>query len=363
METADLVVDGIVGLSGHGGLRDDAAAVVDRVRAPIVAVDLPSGVDADTGTVGTPAVLAAVTVALGELKAAHLLAPLQCGRVEVVDIGLPLAGSAVAAWDRSDVAAAWPVPGPEDDKYSQGVVGIAAGSATYPGAAVLCSGAATAATSGMVRYAGTAKDAVLARWPEVVAVDELADAGRVQAWVVGPGIGTDDAGRELLGDVLATDVPVLVDADAITLVSREPGLVSDRDAPVLLTPHAGEFARLTGSAPGEDRVADVRAAAARLGATVLLKGRTTVVADPDGAVVVNDAGSSWSSTAGSGDLLSGILGALLAGGLPPSSAAAAATHVHVLAAELAARGAPVSASTVLEHLRPAIRLVLTGAAG
>lgn len=362
LAAAELVVDGITGLSGRGGLRLEAAALLPALTAPVVAVDLPSGVDADTGVLGEPCVRADVTVALGELQPAHLLAAAACGRVEVVEIGLALGAARVRAWDRADVAAAWPVPGPDDDKYSQGVVGVAAGSATYPGAAVLCSGAATAATSGMVRYAGTAASAVLARWPEVVATEAFGDAGRVQAWVVGPGTGTDDAGRALLDEALATDVPLLLDADATTLLAREPDLLAGRAAPVLLTPHAGEFARLTGAAPGLDRVADVRAAAARLGATVLLKGRVTVVADPAGEVVVADAGSSWSSTAGSGDLLSGVLGALLAAGLRPLDAAAAGSHVHALAAALAARGAPVSASAVLAHLRPAVRLVRTGSA-
>ena len=362
LATADLVVDGIVGLSGRGGLREGPAAVAALVRAPVVAVDLPSGVDADTGEVGEPALRADVTVALGELKNVHLLAPLWCGRVELVDLGLPLAESRVRSWEPADVAAAWPVPGPEDDKYSQGVVGVAAGSATYPGAAVLCSGAATAATSGMVRYAGTAKDAVLARWPEVVATEHVEDAGRVQAWVVGPGTGTGEDGHALVARVLDAGVPCLLDADATTVLAADPSLLEGHEHPVLLTPHAGEFARLTGSEPGADRLRAVRDAAARLGATVLLKGRTTVVADPDGEVVVNDAGSSWSSTAGSGDLLSGVLGALLAAGLTPLDAAAAGTHVHTLAAALAARGAPVSASTVLAHLRPAVRLDRTGSA-
>ncbi|GAB2929880.1 bifunctional ADP-dependent NAD(P)H-hydrate dehydratase/NAD(P)H-hydrate epimerase [Rhodococcus aerolatus] len=359
---ADLVVDGVVGLSGRGGLREGPAAVAALVDAPVVAVDLPSGVDADSGAVGEPALRADVTVALGELKNVHLLAPVWCGRVEVVDLHLPLGPSRVTAWDRADVAAAWPVPGPEDDKYSQGVVGVAAGSATYPGAAVLCTGAATAATSGMVRYAGTAKDAVLAHRPEVVATEHVEDAGRVQAWVAGPGIGTDDEALGLVRHVLGAGVPCLLDADATTVLAHHPDLLDGHDHPVLLTPHAEEFARLTGAEPGDDRLTAVRRAADALGATVLLKGRATVVAEPGGRAVVNDAGSSWSSTAGSGDLLSGVLGALLAAGLTPLDAAAAGTHVHALAAALAARGAPVSASTVLAHLRPAVRLVRTGSA-
>lgn len=363
LERADLVIDGIVGLSAHGPLRPAAAALVAAVRAPVLSVDSPSGVDPDTGAVDGAAVRAAATVTFGGLKPVHLLATGRCGRVVVVPMPFALGGSGsstadLGALEPADVAALWPVPGPEDDKYTQGVVGVVAGSATYPGAAVLCTGAAVTATSGMVRYAGTGRDAVLARFPEVVAVADVADAGRVQAWAAGPGLGTDDHACEVLRHLLGQDVPVLLDADAITVVAQHRELL-ERDAPTLLTPHAGEFARLTGSEPGADRVGSVRAAARELGVTVLLKGRTTIVADPGGHVLVNAASSSWVSTAGAGDLLSGIVGALLAAGVPPLRAGAAGAAVHERAAELAAVragvGAPVSASAVLAHLREAIR--------
>ena len=355
LREADLVVDGIVGLSARGGLRPDAAALVSAVRAPIIAVDLPSGVDPDTGTATDTAVRAAVTVAFGAYKPVHLLAPAHCGRVELVPLGLPLDGSELRAMERPDVGALWPIPGPADDKYTQGVVGVAAGSAQYPGAAVLCTGAAVAATAGMVRYAGSGNDAVLARWPEVVAVDDIADTGRVQAWVVGPGLGTGEACAAALKHALAAEVPVLIDADAITTLAQQPDLIDPPHGPLLLTPHAGEFARLTGQEPGADRVAAVRAAARRFDATVLLKGHTTVIASPDGAVQVNTAAGAWAATAGSGDVLSGMLGALLAAGLDPLRAAAVGAHGHALAAELAAAGAPTSASELIEHLPQAIR--------
>jgi hydroxyethylthiazole kinase-like uncharacterized protein yjeF len=357
---ADLVVDGIVGLSARGPLRPAAAALVDQVRSPVVAVDSPSGVDPDTGVSDGPAVSAAVTVTFGGLKPVHLLNAGACGRTVVVDMPFALPPARLGALSRTDVGALWPVPGAADDKYTQGVVGVVAGSATYPGAAVLCTGAAVTSTSGMVRYAGSGREAVLARFPEVVAVDEVADAGRVQAWVAGPGLGTGAHALGVLRHVLDSDVPVLLDADAITVVGEHPELL-ERPAPTLLTPHAGEFARLTGSAPTADRVASVRAASAELGVTLLLKGATTIVADRDGRVLVNPATTSWVSTAGAGDLLSGLVGALLAAGLDPLHAAAAGAHVHVLAAELAAvsagTGAPVSASPVLEHLRAAVRTV------
>ncbi len=185
----DLVIDGVVGISGSGPLRPAAAQVFAAVQAaaiPVVAVDIPSGIDVATGAITGPAVHAALTVTFGGLKPVHALA--DCGRVVLVDIGLDLAHTDVLGFEATDVAARWPVPGPRDDKYTQGVTGVLAGSSTYPGAAVLCTGAAVAATSGMVRYAGTAHAEVLAHWPEVIASPTPAAAGRVQAWVVGPGL-------------------------------------------------------------------------------------------------------------------------------------------------------------------------------
>lgn len=360
--TPDLVVDGIVGISGRGSLRPAAAALVEQVRVPIVAVDLPSGVDANTGGVDGPAVTAAVTVTFGALKPVHGLASQRCGRVELIDIGLDLGAPDFEAFEPAEVGALWPIPGPRDDKYSQGVVGVIAGSAQYPGAGVLCTGAAVAATSGLVRYAGHGGAEVLARFPEVIVSNSFADAGRVQAWVVGPGMGTDAAAATVLGAVLATDVPVVVDADGLTLLAANRDLVHNRTAPTLLTPHAGEFARLAGREVGVDRVGATRALASDLGVSVLLKGHTTVISNPDGRVVVNDAGGSWASTAGSGDVLSGIVGALLAAGLGPLEAAAVGARAHSLAANLAAgggfadaTGAPISSSPLLKSVRDAVR--------
>lgn len=356
-EDCDLVVDGVVGISGSGPLRPGAAEIFAAVDAPIVAVDLPSGVDVHTGAADGPHVHAAVTVTFGGLKPVHALA--NCGRVELVDIGLTLPVTAIRGFEAADVAARWPVPGARDDKYSQGVTGVLAGSATYPGAAILSTGAAVAATSGMVRYAGTAAAQVVDHWPEVVATPTANAAGRVQAWVVGPGIGIDEAGAGALIFALETDLPVVVDADGLTILAAHPDLVTGRRAPTVLTPHAGEFARLAGHSPGDDRVAATRRLAERFGATVLLKGNVTVIAQPDGATYLNPAGQSWAATAGSGDVLSGVIGALLAAGLPSGEAAAMAAFVHARAAELSAaepgpRPAPTSASGILQHLRASI---------
>jgi ADP-dependent NAD(P)H-hydrate dehydratase / NAD(P)H-hydrate epimerase len=356
----DLVIDGVVGISGSGPLRPDAAGVFNAVDAeaiPVVAVDIPSGIDGATGAITGPAVHAALTVTFGGLKPAHALA--DCGRVQLVDIGLDLPQTGVLGFEAADVAARWPMPGPRDEKYSQGVTGVMAGSSTYPGAAVLCTGAAVAATSGMVRYAGSGHGDVLAHWPEVIASPTPAAAGRVQAWVVGPGLGTDETGSAALWFALQTDVPVLVDADALTILAAHPDLLASRRAPTLLTPHAGEFARLAGAPPGDDRIGATRKLADAFGATVLLKGNVTVIADPGGAVYLNPAGQSWAATAGSGDLLSGMIGALLAAGLPTAEAAAAGAFVHARAAALSAADpgpgdAPTSASRIVGHIRAAI---------
>jgi ADP-dependent NAD(P)H-hydrate dehydratase / NAD(P)H-hydrate epimerase len=356
----DLIIDGVVGISGSGALRPDAAEVfeaVDVKAIPVVAVDIPSGIDVATGAMTGPAVHAALTVTFGGLKPVHALA--DCGRVRLIDIGLELPETDLLGFDAADVAARWPVPGPHDDKYTQGVTGVMAGSSTYPGAAVLCTGAAVAATSGMVRYAGSAHSEVLAHWPEVIASPTPAAAGRVQAWVVGPGLGTDETGAAALWFALGTDLPVLVDADGLTILAAHPDMVSGRRAPTLLTPHAGEFARLAGAPPGDDRVGATRKLADALGVTVLLKGNVTVIAEPGGPVYLNPAGQSWAATAGSGDVLSGMIGALLAAGLPAAEAAAAAAFVHARAAALSAADpgpgeAPTSASRIVPHIRAAL---------
>ncbi|BBX35162.1 carbohydrate kinase [Mycolicibacterium mageritense DSM 44476 = CIP 104973] len=355
--TTDLVIDGVVGISGRGPLRANAAAVFESSAAPVVAVDIPSGVDVHTGTADGPHVHAALTVTFGGLKPVHALG--ECGRVELVDIGLDLPPTDLLGFDAADVRARWPVPGPHDDKYTQGVTGVLSGSATYPGAAVLSTGAAVAATSGMVRYAGSAAQQVLSHWPEVIASHDAESAGRVQAWVVGPGLGTDETAAEALRFALGTDLPVLVDADALTLLAADPDLVAERSAPTVLTPHAGEYQRVAGEPVGDDRVSAARGLAARLGVTVLLKGNVTVIAEPGGTAYLNPAGQSWAATAGSGDVLSGVIGALLAAGLPPGEAAAAGAFVHARAANLSAadpgpRPAPTSASRILAHVRNAI---------
>jgi hydroxyethylthiazole kinase-like uncharacterized protein yjeF len=363
---AELVLDGIVGIGGRGGLAGtaaDLAGAAARARLDtatlVVAVDVPSGLDASTGEAGEVAVQADATVTFGALKTGLLVGagPDHAGEVRLVDIGLgpALSTPRTRVLEDGDVRGALPVPGTADDKYSRGVVGIAAGSQLYAGAGVLCTGAALTGGAGMVRYLGLAPDGIRARYPEVVVHDRHSGTRpgdvQVQAWVVGPGIGTDDEATSLLTDVLHTDVPVIVDADAITLVARAPELVRRREAPTVLTPHDREFARIA-DGPGPDRLAAVRAAAADLDATVLLKGNATVVADAGGQAYVNPTGTPWLGTAGSGDVLSGLIGALLAGGLDASLAAAVGAYLHGVAGQQAAASGPPTAVDVLNALRP-----------
>ena len=308
---ADLILDGLLGIGGRGGLREPQASLAGlaaRSPAVVVAVDLPSGVDADTGEVEGSAIQADVTVTFGTLKPGLLIDPgaRHAGVVELIDIGLGpyLDAPDAIAMQAPDVGALLPQPGGDSDKYRRGVVGIVAGSERFTGAAALAVGGAIRGGAGMVRLVSAAPAVAVVRllWPESVitvtgqdipAGEDVHAAGRVQAWVVGPGMGTDDQARERLAAVLASDVPVLVDADGLTLLAARKDLLA-RDAPTLLTPHAGELGRLLGADPADvesRRLEHARKAAASLGATVLLKGSTTVIATPDGRSAASQGGA------------------------------------------------------------------------
>jgi hydroxyethylthiazole kinase-like uncharacterized protein yjeF len=358
---ADLVVDGMLGIGGTGGLRPAAAALSTAAAEGAgitVAVDVPSGIDASTGAVDGVAFPAMHTVTFGAVKLGLVVGEgrAHAGQVHLIDIGLDphLPPATARQLADADAAARLPPPTAGDDKYSQGVVGIVAGSATYPGAGVLCTGAALRTRPGLVRYAGTAGDGVRAAWPEAIVTDgRPGEAGRVQAWVVGPGMGTDEAARSVLAEVLATDLPVVVDADALTLLAEHPSLVRDRGAPTLLTPHDREFARF-GREVGADRVAAARGLAADLGCAVLLKGDATVVADAAGSAFVNGTGTPWLATAGTGDVLSGIAGAVLASGPTAVESGAVAAHVHGRTGQLAAQRGPLLAGDLVRRLPEAV---------
>lgn len=326
----DLVVDAAYG-TGLG--RPFEAPTVD---APVLAVDLPSGLDGLTGeALGRP--LSAVrTVTFAALKPGLLFGdgPALAGRVEVVDLGLDVSGATVHLLEDADVAALVPAR-PADAHKWQSACWVVAGSPGMEGAAGLAATAALRAGSGYVRL--TAPDPVDGVPVEVVRIDEVPadpdDVARFAALVVGPGLGTGPDAAATVDAVLAAATaagrPVVVDGDGLTALS---GQGADRGVPLpdgtVLTPHDGEFARLAGGPPGPDRLAAARSLAAARGAVVLLKGPTTVVAAPDGRVLLAAAGDARLATAGSGDVLSGIIGAFLARGAGPLEAAAAAAHVH-----------------------------------
>jgi len=365
---ADLLVDGIAGIGGRGGLRPALAGLPSAAAGgpAVVAVDLPSGLDADTGAVEGAVLPADVTVTFGTAKPCHLLAPAAglCGRLVVVDLGtrgeLPV--PAVERVEPADVARDWRRPGPGDDKYSRGVVGVVAGGPDYTGAAVLAVEAAVRAGAGMVRYLGPEHptEIVRQRRPEVVA-----GAGRVQAWVLGPGVSPDDPEQGArIRDALASGQPAVVDAGALSGLPPQLGPLH------VLTPHAGELSRLLGSlghdvdraAVEADPLAAGRVVAAATGATVLVKGSVTTVVSAAGRVATAASAPPWLGTAGAGDVLAGILGTALASRADDLAAdpdlavdvAAAAAVLHGWAATLAAAGGPLAALDVADAVPAAL---------
>ncbi|WP_432486770.1 NAD(P)H-hydrate epimerase [Kineococcus sp. SYSU DK018] len=369
---ADLLIDGVTGIGGRGGLRAPLDALPAALAGAgddgpvVVAVDVPSGLDADRGAVEGDVLAADVTVTFGTAKPAHLLAPAsaRCGRVVVADIGVreQLPAPAVRRVEPADVAARWRRPGPGDDKYSRGVVGVVAGGPDYTGAALLAVDAAVRAGAGMVRYLGPEHPAELVRHhrPEAVV-----GPGRVQAWVLGPGVSPDDAEQQArVREALASGEPAVVDAGALA------GLPEGLGPQHVLTPHAGELSRLLGAlgedvpraAVEADPLPHARRAAVATGATVLLKGAVTTVAGPDGRVLTAASAPAWLATAGAGDVLAGVLGAALAAraddlAQDPALAAEVAADAAVLhgwAAELASAGGPLSALDVAEAVPAAL---------
>ncbi|UQN29846.1 NAD(P)H-hydrate epimerase [Brachybacterium kimchii] len=392
-----LVLDAITGIGGRPELSPALRELLDAVRgldAPVLAVDVPSGIDATTGAADPGALAARETVTFGAVKTGLLLpggADL-AGTVHLVDIGLGPhlpARPALERLETADAAALWPTPGRGDDKYSRGVVEIAAGSETYPGAAVLSVSGAARTGAGMVRLDAprSVLDLVLARRPEVVGGE-----GKHQARVVGSGVPEDDPRLARALDDLRTGhrphertrLPGVVDAGALAAVGTDDrgrggdgngdregdgaGALDGFHPGVVLTPHAGEAARLARSLridPERPAPELARALAEATGATVLLKGAVTIIApsDPSEPLLSQDDATSQLATAGAGDVLGGVLGALLAAGLPGPRAAALAALVHGRAARDAALGgtAPIAALDVAEHVPRAVATILAGA--
>jgi len=332
----DLVIDAAYGT----GFRGEYRAPMAPDAVPVLAVDIPSGLDGDTGEAGEEAVRADATVTFAAYKPGLLLGegPDRAGRVEVVDIGLDT--SSASAWlvDDSDVAALVPPRPREAHKWQTGV-GVIAGSPGMLGAAQLCSRAAMRSGAGMVRLgvpgAGPADlpvgETVSRGLPaQDWAAEALEWTERCKAVVVGPGLGRDDATVAAARQLIArAPVPLVVDADGLFALggSAANGL-KGRSAPTVLTPHAGEFSGLAGGPPNADRLRSVRDLAERVGAVVLLKGSTTVVAEPEGPVLLSASGGPWLATAGTGDVLSGVIGALLARGVDALESAGLGAHIH-----------------------------------
>ncbi len=401
---ADVVIDGLLGIGGRPGLMDSAARIVTALdpRVPVIAVDVPSGINPETGAVAGVHVDADLTLTFGTAKPGLLLPPASqaAGRLEIADIGLEsayLGNPAVQRLSAREVAALWPVPRASDDKYSRGVVGVVAGGLVYSGAAVLATGAALRTGAGMVRYVGpdAVTRSVLQHWPEVVP-----GSGRVNTWVLGPGVDpdSDDEQGEAILAALRGTAPCVVDAGGIAVFTK--ALVEAREqagtsrqtdaepnsgtaqagspatlaaaagvtAPLLLTPHAGELTRLLEALAERRRVTreavlsapleHARLAAELTGATVLLKGAVTLIVESSGVVRSQAEAPPWLATAGAGDVLSGITGALLASGLTPFEAASSAAWLHGSAATAASQGGPISAEDVLGAVPATVRRLL-----
>jgi ADP-dependent NAD(P)H-hydrate dehydratase / NAD(P)H-hydrate epimerase len=344
----DLVVDGAYG-TGFKGRYD---APVPPAGTPVLAIDIPSGVDADTGEASGTAVRADRTVTFAALKPGLLMGdgPGCSGEVEVTDIGITFPTPAAMVVEDADLSSL-PRRARDGNKWNH-AVGIAAGSPGMEGAAILSSRGAMAGGAGMVRLGSPGDPA--AGWPvEAVrmhlpgqgwAGPFLEAAGKCRAVVIGPGLGTDAGTAEDIRTVVAdAPVPAVIDADALTALGDAAAartLLDTRSAPSILTPHDGEYARIVGGPPGPDRLAAARGLAEATGAVVLLKGPLTAVASPGGMVpdvLLSAAGVPALATAGSGDVLSGIIGAFCARGEPAHRAAALAAHVHGRAASLGHR--------------------------
>jgi hydroxyethylthiazole kinase-like uncharacterized protein yjeF len=341
---AGLVVDAVFGAGLSKPVEGQAAELLAAVRAPLLAVDVPSGLDGATGAVRGFAPPAALTVTFFRRKPGHLLLPGRelCGEVVLADIGLPAAvleRVAPRAWRNGPALWRLPRPGAASHKYERGHVAVAAG-AGLTGAARLVAAAARRVGAGLLTVAApdAATAAVLRGGEPGVMVSEdrgaLLGDPRIGAWVLGPGLAPDATTLAMLRETVAAGRRVVADAGALRAAAGAPDALAGC---AVLTPHAGEFAAVFGP-PGEDRMAAARRAAAVTGAAVLLKGADTVVAAPDGRVAINDNAPPWLATGGTGDVLAGFIAGLLAQGMAPFDAACAGAWLHGEAARRAGPG-------------------------
>jgi NAD(P)H-hydrate epimerase len=391
LSECDGVLDALFGTGLTRGLEGTAARAVAAMNAcgkPIVAADVPSGLAADRGQPPGPAARASITVAFAAPKPCHVLAPASgfCGRVVVADIGIArpiLTRRAARLWlaEADDVAALLPARPRDSHKADFGRLAVIAGSRGKAGAAILAARGALRGGAGLVTVfaAESLTDLVTAALPEAMTfglpetrgcLDERAAPALLRALrtfdaaVVGPGLSTSPGLVRLLQALLAgSRIPLVLDADALNAFAGNPRALAPHRGPVVLTPHPGEAGRLLGIPPGKiqaDRLGAARAIARRSRAICVLKGSHTLIAAPDGQTIVNPTGSPLLSTAGSGDVLAGLIGALLAGGLAPRDAAMAGVWLHGAAADaLAPRfgDAGLLAHEVADSI-PAARLAL-----
>lgn len=359
----DGVVDALFGTGLSRALEGEAARAVAAINSsgrPVVAADVPSGLSADGGALPGPSIAASLTVAFAALKPCHVLDPARsrCGRVLVRDIGisremLEAQGSRLRMTESSDIRALLPPRRRDSHKGDFGRLAVLAGSRGKAGAAILCARGALRAGAGLVTVFCPAcvEDAVVTALPEAMtrglpdhdgvlapeARRAVGALGDFDAAVVGPGLGTAAGAVALLRDVLKSRLPLVCDADALNAVADRPRAFSRSNAPTVLTPHPGEAGRLLGSssrAVQGDRLAAAVTLAKKSRAVVLLKGDASLTATPAGRVTVNPTGTPLMSTAGAGDVLAGAIGAFLAGGMDPESAALAAAYLHGAAGEL-----------------------------
>jgi NAD(P)H-hydrate epimerase len=357
---SDLVVDAAFGTGFRGEYR-----APDPSGAPVLAVDIPSGVDGLTGEAGEDAVRATATVTFAALKPGLLLGAGydHAGRVTVADIGLDVSRSTIGLLEAADVGSWMPARSRDSHKWKS-AIWMVAGSPGMTGAADMAARAAMRSGAGTVRL-GIPGQPPGPRFPEVIGKplpaegwDEVVgrDLDRMKAVVVGPGLGRSDETVAAVRRLLAVaPVPVVLDADALFALGSldDPArFLRKRPGPTVLTPHDGEFSRLAGCPPGPRRISAARHMAFTTGATVLLKGSTTIVAEPGGDVLLTTAGDARLATAGSGDVLAGVIGALLAQGLEPRQAAAGGAFVHGTAAGLGWRRGLVAGD--LLDLLPAV---------
>lgn len=354
---ADLVVDGAYGTGFRGRWNPPQVGAT-----PVLAVDVPSGVDALTGAVDGPVLRAQATVTFAALKPGMLFEPGRrfAGDVTVADIGLDVSRGRAWLVGPEDLRR-WLRPRPATAHKWSSAVRIVAGSPGMTGAAALCSASAARAGAGMIVLSSPATvatppaEVVVRRVPdEGWAGPVLDDLGRFRSLVVGPGLGRDSRTVAEARHLIARcPLPVVVDGDGLFAVgwgSAGPeALLAERSAPTVLTPHDGEFETLTGHKPGLDRIEAARRLSASTRSVVLLKGPTTVVADLDGRCAVVANGDARLATAGTGDVLSGLIGAFLAAGMRPAAAAAAGAWVHAEAARLAPATGMI-ASDLVAHI-------------